>query len=220
MIDTHQHLLNPARFQYSWAASIPALQGTFGVAEYHAATPNCGITGTVFMEVDVVESADEARYFCGLADDPASGVLGVVAAGRPEEDGFAAHLNALDHPKLAGIRRVLHTQPDKLSKSTLFRRNIRLLGERGLTFDVCVLQRQLVIACDLVRDCPGTTFILDHCGVPDIASNDAPSGNGFLAWRGGIRTLAAEPNVFCKISGLTAYAREDQRNNEGSCSVH
>lgn len=46
-------------------------------------------------------------------------------------------------------------------------------------------------------------FILDHCGVPDV------KGKAFDPWRTHIRELAALPNVFCKISGIVAYAAAD-----------
>ena len=217
MIDTHQHLLYPDRFGYPWTGELPALQGAFRLDDYRTAAAGCGVEGAIFMEVDVDEaqSADEARFFCELAADPASGILGVVAAARPEQERFGAQLENVLHPKLKGLRRVLHTQPDELSQTALFRGNIRRLGRFGFTFDLCVLQRQLGVALDLVRACPGTTFILDHCGVPDIAGNDAPDGTGFRAWQAAIRELAREPHVHGKISGLTAYARPDQRNAAG-----
>ena len=217
MIDTHQHLLYADRFNYSWTRDIPALQGAFELEDYRQAAAGCGITGSIFMEVDVDagQAAGEAEFFCHLAEEPTSGILGVIAAGRPEHAGFEAYLDATAHPKLVGIRRVLHTQPDELSQSTFFRENIRLLDKRGLPFDLCVLQRQLPLALDLVQACPDTIFVLDHCGVPDIANNDAPDGDGFKSWQAAIRSLAAEPNTFCKISGLTAYAAEGQRTPDG-----
>ena len=216
MIDTHQHLMLPDRFSYSWTGEFPALQDRFGLEEYRQAAP-AEISGTIFMEVDVDagQSAGEAKFFCELANDPANRLLGVIASGRPESDGFEAYIDEIAHPKLAGIRRILHTQPDALSQSPLFRENLRALGKRGLPFDLCVLQRQHDLALDLVRACPETTFILDHCGVPDIAGNQAPAGEGFLAWQRGIRALAAEPNLHCKISGITAYAEENQRTPDG-----
>jgi predicted TIM-barrel fold metal-dependent hydrolase len=82
-------------------------------------------------------------------------------------------------------------------------------------FDLCVLQRQLPIALELVQACPKTTFVLDHCGVPEIAQNDAPTGAGFIAWQKAIRNLAKEPNVIGKISGITAYAPAPLRNTQG-----
>jgi predicted TIM-barrel fold metal-dependent hydrolase len=119
------------------------------------------------------------------------------------------------HPRLTGIRRVLHTQPDELSQSCIFRENVSHVGAHGLSFDLCVLQRQLPLALALVRACPQTTFILDHCGVPEISANDAPAGAGFLAWEKSIRALAAEPNVNGKISGISAYAPAPLRNATG-----
>ena len=215
MIDTHIHLLEPDRFTYEWTKGFPALTGRFDLSDYQKASADTGIQAGVFMEVDCEESADEARYFCSLAEQPGCLIQAVVAAARPESPDFERNLEAMAHPRLTGIRRVLHTQPDELSQSSLFRENVSRLGALGLAFDLCVLQRQLPLALDLVRACPQTTFILDHCGVPEISANDAPAGAGFLAWEKSIRALAAEPNVNGKISGITAYAPEPLRNAEG-----
>jgi len=215
MIDTHIHLLEPDRFTYEWTKGFPALTGRFDLSDYQKASADTGIQAGVFMEVDCEESADEARYFCSLAEQPGCLIQAVVAAARPESPDFERNLEAMAHPRLTGIRRVLHTQPDELSQSSLFRENVSRLGALGLSFDLCVLQRQLPLALDLVRACPQTTFILDHCGVPEISANDAPAGAGFLAWQKSIRALAAEPNVNGKISGITAYAPEPLRNAEG-----
>ena len=215
MIDTHIHLLEPDRFTYEWTKGFPALTGRFDLSDYQKASADTGIQAGVFMEVDCEESADEARYFCSLAEQPGCLIQAVVAAARPESPDFERNLEAMAHPRLTGIRRVLHTQPDELSQSSLFRENVSHLGGLGLSFDLCVLQRQLPLALDLVRACPQTTFILDHCGVPEISANDAPAGAGFLAWEKSIRALAAEPNVNGKISGITAYAPEPLRNAQG-----
>ena len=215
MIDTHIHLLEPDRFTYEWTKGFPALTGRFDLSDYQKASADTGIQAGVFMEVDCEESADEARYFCSLAEQPGCLIQAVVAAARPESPDFERNLEAMAHPRLTGIRRVLHTQPDELSQSSLFRENVSHLGALGLSFDLCVLQRQLPLALDLVRACPQTTFILDHCGVPEISANDALAGVGFLAWQKSIHALAAEPNVNGKISGITAYAPEPLRNAQG-----
>jgi predicted TIM-barrel fold metal-dependent hydrolase len=215
MIDTHVHLLEPDRFTYDWTKDFPALSGRFDLSDYKKASLESGIQAAVFMEVDCEESDDEAHYFCALAERPGSFIQAVVAAARPESPDFEQSLEEIAHPRLTGIRRVLHTQPDGLSQTSRFRENVNRLGGLGLTFDLCVLQRQLPIALELVRACPQTTFILDHCGVPDIAPNDAPAGEGFLAWKKAIRALAAEPNVNGKISGISAYVPAPLRNAQG-----
>ena len=206
MIDTHLHLIHPERFSYDWTGGIPALAGQpFRLEEYRAAAEGCGITESIFMEVDVPwdQAASEAAFFCTLAENPANRISGVIAACRPENDDFAAHLDATAHPRLVGYRRVLHSQPDELSTSPLFRENVALIGKAGLTFDLCMLPRQLAAGAALIDSCPDTRFILDHCGVPDIASGD------LAFWRDQLREISRRPNLACKISGIIAYASGD-----------
>lgn len=202
-IDTHQHLIHPDRFTYEWTGGAPALAGrSFTLHDYRAASAGCGITGTLFMEVDVpaAQSAAEAAFFCQLAQDPSNQLLGVIASGRPEHDGFESYLDSIRHPRLVGLRRILHTQPDELSTASRFRKHVGLLGKAGLTFDICALARQLPLVADLIDSCPDTGFILDHCGNPDIAAGDIEP------WGTQMRELARRPNVACKISGIIVNA--------------
>ena len=202
--DTHQHFIYSDKWPYSWAEGIPALAGKrFGLEEYAAATAGTGISKTIFMETspDDPHFHEETRFVRELSEQPDSIIAGIIANCRPEEkDGFEGYLDSIAHPKLVGLRRILHVVPDELSTTGHFVENIRLLGKRGLTFDLCFLARQLPLAIELIRKCEGVQFILDHCGVPDIA------GQALDPWRDHIRQLAALPNVACKISGVLAYA--------------
>jgi predicted TIM-barrel fold metal-dependent hydrolase len=202
-IDTHLHLIYPQRFNYDWTAGIPTLLGRdFSLDDYHHAAEDLSITESIFMEVDVAENdlTSEAAWFCDLALDPEHRLAGVIAACRPEKVDFECQLEELIHPKLLGFRRVLHTQPDALSTSSVFRENIARIGKAGLSFDVCMLPKQLEHGAALIDACPDTRFILDHCGVPDIASGD------LSFWRGQLREISRRPNLACKISGIIAYA--------------
>ena len=49
--------------------------------------------------------------------------------------------------------------------------------------------------------CPETRFVLDHCGVPDIA------GGVWEPWHHGIVAMAGLPNVVAKLSGVFAYVK-------------
>ena len=202
LIDTHQHLWDLSRFSYAWCAGIPQLNRSFLPEDYRAAAEHCGIEKTVFVECDVDEphALDEARHIQSIADKNRL-IAGIVAGGKPEREGFREHLDQLAKLSLVrGLRRVLHTQPDELSQNTLFVKNLQLLSQYALTFDLCVQARQLPIAMTLVRKCSEVSFILDHCGVPDV------KGRALDPWRGDIRRLAELPNLHCKISGLVAYA--------------
>ena len=203
LLDTHQHLVYPDRQRYAWMAGAPALNGrAFTLADYKVLTAGAGIAGSLFMEVDVDDWRDEAAMVAALAlaAGEGSGILGTVAACRPETDaGFDAWLDEAAGLGVVGFRRILHETTDEVSQTATFRANVAKIGARGLTFDLCFLARQLAIARDLAVACEGTQFVLDHCGVPDIA------GGGREPWHGGIVALAALPNVVAKLSGVFAY---------------
>lgn len=200
-IDTHLHLIYPDRLSYPWVDDVPPLQGAFKLEDYKKAAAGCGVAGTIFMEVDVAvgQSAEEVKWVQELAQREGSGILGIISAARPEADDFEARLDDVSVPLLKGVRRVLHTQPDALSQSSRFRANLGRLSARGLTFDLCVLARQLPLAIELVDACPEVAFILDHCGVPDIA------GGAYESWAVSMGKLAERKNVVCKISALPTY---------------
>jgi predicted TIM-barrel fold metal-dependent hydrolase len=203
IVDTHQHLWDPQMFGYSWLRSLPTLNQAFRMSDYLEATGTLNIVKSVHLEADVDEPfmLDETRYLLALADQPANPLAGIVACGRPENKDFRSYVDQIaGHPKLKGIRRVLHTQPDDVGRGQMFTQNIRSLEGYGLSFDICVLARQLPIAIALVSACPGVTFVLDHCGVPQVKERIIGP------WRSQIAEIAKLPNVFCKISGLVAYA--------------
>jgi predicted TIM-barrel fold metal-dependent hydrolase len=205
IFDTHLHLIDRSRLSYPWLGSLPALDRDWDFAAYRTTAARLGITNVLHMEVDVAE-ADidrETAWIAKLMALPGSPLRGAISAARPESDGFEAWLDRVDRSVVRGVRRVLHVVPDALSQDAGFRRNLRKLGQAGLPFDICMLQRQLPLAAGLVDACPDTTFILDHCGVPAIASG------AFEDWAGSIRRLADRPNLHAKLSGISAYGPPD-----------
>jgi predicted TIM-barrel fold metal-dependent hydrolase len=204
IVDTHQHLWDLSRHGHSWCAGIPALNKSFTMPDYLSATSGLRVTHSVHVEADVDEKDLEAetRWLLSQARDAGNPLSGLVIQALPERADFAAYLDRFaDEPLIKGVRRVLHTQPDDRSLDARFRENVRTLAQRGLTFDLCVLAKQLPVCIELVRACPDVQFIVDHCGVPDV------KGQALDPWREHLKLLAKEPNVIgCKVSGLVAYA--------------
>ena len=203
IVDTHLHLIDLAVLRYPWLAEEPALNRDFSLEEYSVQARRAGIAAALHMEVDVAAGDIEAetRYVAGLAKHEGSLLAGAIAACRPEEEGFAAYLERVRaDPFVKGFRRVLHVVADDLSERALFRQNIKRIAGSGLTFDLCVLPRQMKQAIALVDLAPDVQFVLDHCGVPDIrADAEHP-------WREQIAEMARRPNIVAKISGVVAYA--------------
>jgi len=151
------------------------------------------------VAVDDAQMKAEADFFLDLAGRRESGIAGVIATCRPERKDFPAYVESIVHPRLKGLRRVLHTEPDDLSQTALFAENVARLARHRLTFDLCLLPRQLHLGATLLRQAPDVQFVLDHCGIPDIKES------ALDPWRDRILELAQFPNLACKVSGLVAY---------------
>ena len=212
MIDTHMHLVETGRLAYPWVADIEELAGKdFTYADY------CGLTGgkvksSIFMETAVADDQyqAEAEWVAGLIADARTNVIAQIAACHPESEGFEAWIERAAELHVVGYRRILHVVDDEMSRPDGFRRNVSLLGSKGLSFDMCFLARQLTLAADFAGSCDGTQLILDHCGVPDIANEERPAE----VWLNGIKELAAMDHVACKLSGVMAYCAKGQASHE------
>ena len=201
ILDTHLHLLYQNEFHYDWCADLPALNQDFKIETYQDLIKDHGIAGSLFMEVDVRENEipAEAAFFSDFVRKSDNPLLGVIAACRPENENFEKQLESTLTPSVRSLRRVLHTMPDEMSQSSLFRKNIQSLAQHNLPFDMCFLERQLPLAYELAQACPENQFVLDHCGIPTIAKDNFP------IWKSALEKLATLPNVTCKISGIIAY---------------
>lgn len=206
IVDTHLHLIYRGRLSYPWLAGAPSLDADFTQEIYAREACRLGIVAALHMEVDVAEGdiARETAMVEGLAGEAGSPLVGAIAACRPESPDFPTYLETvLANPFVRGFRRVLHVVPDDISEGTLFRENIGRLAGTGLSFDLCVLPHQIEKAIALADLAPDVSFVLDHCGVPDIKSG------GFDTWKGPVAEIARRPNVTVKLSGIPAYGGED-----------
>ncbi len=211
LIDTHLHLIYRDKFDYAWTDGIPALaEGNFSVNDYLSLMDSQRLEQTIFMEAAVNDLfvKEETRFALSLAEEPNNKIAGVIASCRPENSDsiFDEWLAETKESKVVGFRRILHTEADELSTRQAFRNNINKIGLQGKTFDLCMLEKQLPFAIELAKACDNTQMILNHCGIPDIATGD------FNHWARHISQLALLPHVNCKISGVIAYCPAGESN--------
>lgn len=219
IIDTHQHLWNIEKFKLPWLSSAPALAKSHVTSDYLEAVKGLPVVKAVYMEVDVDPSQQvmEAEHLIELSRTPANLTVGAVISGRPASEGFAKYIERYrDNSVIKGVRQVLHvpeTPPGTCTRPEYIR-GVRLLGEIGKSFDLCMRPTDLGDAIKLVDACPETRFILDHCGNGDpqafFQPNDArrkeEPQHEVAPWKRDIEALAARKNVVCKISGIIARA--------------
>jgi L-fuconolactonase len=202
IIDAHVHLLDRGRLTYGWTAGLPELQGDFTLDDLMRQARPYNITGAVFVEVDADKPLAEAEWVEGLAgaDKRLQGAvvsLDLERGAAVEPD--LARLAALK--TVRGVRRLLQDEADPdFALRPEFLTALKLLPKYGLSFDVCVRERQLPMVLEMARRCEGVSFVLDHIGKPDIKRQIA------APWKDVITELARLPHVAVKLSGLTTEA--------------
>lgn len=150
------------------------------------------------------------------------GFLVEVASREPRVRGIVGFANLLDErsragvlnrlrgtPSVVGVRHNIQGQPAGFALQPAFVRGVQEVGDHGLVFDLCVTAGQLNEVAELVRRCPRTTFVLDHCGKPAIREGDMES------WSADLAVLAQQEHVACKLSGLLTEASPEQCTHEG-----
>ena len=221
IVDTHQHLWDLDRISMAWTAGSGTLNRSYVTADYLEATRDLNVVKAVYMEVDALPSlkAAEADYvldLCGRDDNP---TCGAVLSGFPAREGFRDYIDRFrENSSFKGVRQVLHApeHPPGTCLEPAFVEDVRYLGDSGLLFDLCLRPSELSDGGVLVDQCPGTRFILDHCGNADpniVAGRDPQPGDGTYLhsrgqWMSDIEELGKRENLTCKISGIVARARE------------
>ena len=215
IIDTHQHLWDLTKQKLPWLSGVPeVLNHSYRTEEYLAATEGLNIRA-VYMEVDVApeQHAAEAELVLDLARSGKNPTIAAVIGGRVASPGFADYVGKFKgNPLVKGVRQVLHVPetPSGYCLKEEFVRGVKLLGEQGMSFDLCMRPADLTDGAKLVAQCPGTRFVLDHCGNPDLKCFRAPRAgeekpkHSADEWKRAIDAFAKQPNVIGKISGGVA----------------
>jgi L-fuconolactonase len=199
-IDSHQHFwkYNPAH-QVWMTDAMDVLRRDYLPGELKPLLQAIEFDGSIAVQAR--QMVEETEWLLELSDthDIIKGVVGWVDLCSPELrnqlDGFSKH------PKLAGVRHVVHDEPDdQFMLRPKFRRGISQLREFGLTYDLLLFPKHVPVAAKLAREFPNQPFVLDHIAKPAIRDRQVSP------WKEDLRRLAELPNVFCKLSGMVTEA--------------
>jgi peptidoglycan-associated lipoprotein len=156
IIDTHQHLWDLDKFRLPWLKDAEeVLRQSYRTEEYRAATPGLKIRA-IYMEVDVdpkqhVAEAEHVLQLCKSGEHP---TVAAVIGGRPASDGFADYIGRFkDNSLVKGVRQVLHGEstPAGYCLQDSFVKGVRLLGEVGKRFDLCMRPGELADGAKLAE---------------------------------------------------------------------
>jgi predicted TIM-barrel fold metal-dependent hydrolase len=218
IVDTHQHLWDLNKFKLPWLERNESLKADYLPKDYAEATAKLckfkvggealqgKIVKTVYMEVDVDPSQQEqeAEYVIGLCKSRETPMVAAIISGRPASDAFKKYINQYKESKyIKGVRQVLHGDgtPKGYCLDKRFLKGIQLLGELGMSYDICIRPGELLDGAKLIDACPDTRFILDHCGNANIQAKDNSQ------WKRDIAEVAKRKQVVCKVSGIIASGK-------------
>jgi len=222
IVDTHQHLWDLTKLRLPWLDKETTLNRSFTTKDYLEASEGLGIVKAVYMEVAVAPDykVAEAEYVIELCREGKGPTVAAVIGGLPGQEGFRAYIARFkDSPYVKGVRQVLFSGEPFAENPYV--QDVRHLGELGLRFDLCVGPARLPDGIKLVDACPGTRFILDHCGNADpkafmsadrlrACGESLKPGHDPDAWRRDVAALAKRKNIVCKISGIVSRAVPDR----------
>lgn len=199
VIDAHLHLWDVARHRYEWLErpENSAIRRTFRYRDFAARAAAAGVDRAVLVQADDDGADTEAMFEVAREHQRIAGVVAWVPLDRPDQAAAALERLAA-RPEFAGIRTLIHDQPDP---DWLLRPDVgeglALLERRDVPFDVIsVLPRHLEHVPVLSERYPGLRMVLDHLSHPPLGRDD------WEPWRTLLRAAAANPLVHAKVSGL------------------
>lgn len=199
-IDSHQHFWRYNDKEFSWInENMGILKRDFLPADLLPVLHNAGFEGT--LAVQARQNVAETEWLLKLADenDFIKGVVGwVELCSKNAGDQFEKYS---DHPKLVGVRHVIHDETDDFFiLRNDFAKSISLLSRYNLSYDILIFAHHLPQTIEFVRQFPNQVFVLDHIAKPEIKFRK------ISPWRENINTLSRFENVYCKLSGIVTEA--------------
>lgn len=199
-IDAHQHFWHYRPDTHGWITDeMAVLKRDFLPEDLAPILQQHDCLGSVAVQAS--QTVQETEWLLQLADENPF-ILGVVGWVDLRDFQVSRTLQQLSrHPKLKGIRHVIQDEPDEqFMLDPAFLRGVKMLPQFGLTYDLLIYERHLPTALQFVSYLGDVPIVVDHIAKPDIAKQELEP------WRENILSLAQNPQVYCKLSGMVTEA--------------
>lgn len=218
IIDAHHHIWRQAHLPWLAGPMLPRIFGPYepirrdySIEEYLDDIRRTAVEKSVYVQANWPPGdAEKEVAWVQQISEESGWPHGIVGYADMMVDDVRPALDALArYPLMRGIRMQLHWHENPqyrfakradLAEDEKFRGNFQWLPDYGFSFDLQVFASQMEGAARLAADFPKVNFILQHAGMLEDLSDE---GKG--RWRAGTRQLAAQPNVYSKLSGLGTF---------------
>lgn len=215
-IDAHHHLWDLSAVHYPWLMAQgverffgdPApIQRDYLLDEYRRDA--AGFAASVHIQVGAEDGWAEAQWVQSVAAAAPDWPLAQVAfcdLAAPDRDAQLDRLQTL--PSLRGVRQIVGRAPGEdavtgtnaLLDDPRFAEGLRVVGARGLSFDLQLIPELYEAMARVLDIAPDTPVALCHAGSPHDRS-----ASGLRDWADRLRLLSQRPGITCKLSGLGMF---------------
>jgi predicted TIM-barrel fold metal-dependent hydrolase len=217
-IDGHHHIWRLNDLTWLSGPQVPrifgpyqAIRRDYPIEEFRADTAGCDVVKSVYVQTNwpAGKSYEEARWVQSVSDDTGWPHANVAHADLADPDVGSLIKQLAKLPATRGIRQQIHWHENpqyrfaphpKVMNEPQWRNGLAHLAEHNLLFEIQLFTSQMRDGAELAREFPDTLFVLEHAGMLEDISVD-----GWNRWREGMNSLALQPNVNVKLSGLGTF---------------
>jgi predicted TIM-barrel fold metal-dependent hydrolase len=218
IIDAHQHFWDRTLNYYPWLSDKPPSNFRYGdisplrrdylPKDYFADSSAHRVVATVHMEAewDPRDPVGETAWLDRLRRETGFPTAAIGQAWFSREDIADVLAGHARYDFIRGVRQkpkaaaspadVTVGAPGSMSDPH-WRKGYALLERHGFSYDLQAPWWHMAEAAELARDFPRIPIIVNHTALPADRSLE-----GLAGWRKALATVAAQPNVFLKISGI------------------
>ncbi|MCA9833622.1 MAG: amidohydrolase family protein [Thermomicrobiales bacterium] len=199
IIDAHMHLWKRSNSTYSWLGNVDeALQRDFSSELAEVELRSAGVSSAILVQAD--DTHTDTAHMLSVAETHSwvAGVVAWVPLEHPDEAERKIGELSQHHPKVRGIRQLIHDDPRPgLLNTPSVRETLGIIANHQLAFDVPdAWPRDLPSVKGVADQYPSLPIVVDHLGKPPAQVDHLP------AWAEVISELAQRPDIFAKLSGL------------------
>lgn len=199
-IDAHQHFWHYQPDTHGWISDeMSVLRKDFMPEELKTPLADFSFDGSVVVQANETYAENDFLLDIAQKHNYIKGIVGWINLLDPNAEIKMIALKSI--PSIVGFRTIMQGSPDeKYLGNKLFYENVKRLASFDYTFDLLVHNNQLDSLIRFTDKLPDNRFILDHLGKPAIKNKE------YKEWKTEIKILAANPNMYCKLSGMTTEA--------------
>lgn len=198
VIDSHVHFWKYDKKRDTWMKDMKVLQQDYLPATLAATLKRNEVDGCIAVQADQSELETHFLIELSKTNPIIKGVVGWVDLRASNVEERLQYFS--QYGIIKGYRHVVQGEPIEFLYDDNFRNGIQKLSAHDYTYDILIYHYQLKPALDFVSTYPDQSFVVDHCAKPDIKSKNIKE------WKTMMTEIAANPNVYCKLSGLLTEA--------------